>query len=64
MKANAAKLQSETRDRTYLAQRMAAIEAIAEGDRTVRDQAELKAFKDAKWEASHRYDYEDDWNED
>jgi hypothetical protein len=63
-KANAAKLESEQYDRQYEVRRFAQIRTIAEGDRTVAQQAELKAFDDANWAASRQYDYEDDWNND
>lgn len=63
-KNNAARLQREKYERETLRRRMAAIEAISEGDRTVSQQAELKAYKDAAWAESRRYDYEDDWDQD
>lgn len=63
-KINASRLLNEKQQRQYLVDRIKHIRETPEGDRTVRDQAELKAFDDAAWEASHSYDYEDDWNDD
>jgi hypothetical protein len=63
-KINAARLLDEKTQRGYLVERVARIRATPEGDRTVRDQAELKAYDDDRWEASRSYDYEDDWNHD
>jgi hypothetical protein len=69
-KANAARLLGEKNERAYLMQRIKSIRDMPEGERTVSAQAELKAFDDAEafddaaWEASHGYDYEDDWDDD
>lgn len=63
-KANYAKRETESRDRQWEVNRMEAIRQKAEGDRTVREQAELKAFDDATWAASREYDYQDDWEND
>lgn len=63
-KINAARLLGEKNQRQYLVDRIKTIRETPEGDRTVRDQAELKAFDDAAWEASRGYNYEDDWQDD
>lgn len=63
-KINASRLLSEKYERAAVVDRVKYIREIAEGDRTVNQQAELKAFDDQKWEASHNYDYEDDWQND
>ena len=63
-KANAARLLGESNARQYLTQRMDTVRAIPEGERTVNQQAELKAFDDQAYHASRPYDYEDDWQED
>ena len=60
-KINAQKLLSEKHNRKLLTNRIDRIRATEEGARTVRDQAELKAFDDEQWQASRGYDYEDDW---
>ena len=63
-KNNASRLLSEKYERDAVCDRVKRIRAIAEGDRTVKQQAELKAFDDALWAASRKYDYEDDWEDD
>lgn len=63
-KANAEKREAEKYDRAREVERMANIRGIAEGDRTVSQQAALKAHDDKAWAASREYDYEDDWNDD
>lgn len=63
-KANASRLQCESSDRQSLVAKMERIAGIAEGERTVDQQAQLKAFKDAAYVASHPYDYEDAWSDD
>lgn len=62
-KVNAAKLVSEKQNRAYLIRDIERIESIDEGERTVSEQAKLKAYSDQQWEASHHYDYDDDWPE-
>jgi len=42
---------------------MQAVEKIPEGERTVDQQAQLKAFKDEPYKGRRRYDYEDDWRD-
>lgn len=63
-KRNYAKRETEHYERQNEVSRMKFIRDTPEGDRTVSQQAQLKAFDDAKWETSHAYDYEDEWNED
>ena len=63
-KINGSRLLNEKQQRQYLVDRIKHIRETPECDRTVRDQAELKAFDDAAWEAGHSYDYEDDWQDD
>lgn len=63
MKNVAASLMQEKLDRRYLVNRMTRIGEKPEGERTVREQAELKAYNDAKWRESRGYDYEDDWRQ-
>lgn len=63
-KINASRLLNEKQQRQYLIDRIKRIRETPEGDRTVSEQAELKAFDDAAWEASRSYDYEDDWQDD
>lgn len=63
-KINANKLLTEKYERDQLVQRAKRIEAIEEGERTVNQQAELKAYKDEAWAGSRAYDYEDDWDDD
>lgn len=63
-KINAERLLSEKYERAALVDRVKRIRDTPEGDRTVKQQAELKAFDDAQWSASHNYDYEDDWGDD
>lgn len=63
-KANAQKLLSEKQQRQFLIQRMDQIRKKEEGARTVREQAELKAFEDEQYHASRGYDYEDEWQDD
>lgn len=63
-KANTYRLLSENQRRQYVVDKAKLIREKPERDRTARDQAELKAFDDAAWEASRPYDYEDDWNDD
>ena len=62
-KSNAEKLLGEKYSRDILVSRMKTIEDKAEGDRTVREQAELKAYRDEAYVASREYDYEDQWDE-
>lgn len=40
------------------------IRAKAEGERTIQEQAMLKAFDDKLWSERPRYDYQDDWDSD
>lgn len=54
----------ESTERRYLIERLDAIRDKAEGDRTIDEQAELKAYDDERWAESRAYDYEDDWNDD
>lgn len=63
-KVNAQKLLSKKQQREFLIRRMDVIRKKEEGSRTVREQAELKAFEDEQWHASRRYDYDDDWHDD
>lgn len=63
-KANANKLLLEKDERKYLAERVKRTRATPEGERTVNQQAELKAFDDEAYQASRAYDYEDDWQDD
>lgn len=63
-KINAARLLQEKYERDALVQNVKRYKEIPEGDRTVRMQAEIKAFDDAQWEASRGYDYEDHWDHD
>jgi len=62
-KANAEKEECELRDFDYKFRAAEHIRAIEDSDRTVEQKAQLKAFDDAKFEASRRYDYEDDWHD-
>lgn len=63
-KINAARLLYEKQERAAVIERVRRIREITEGDRTVNQQAELKAFDDDVWEASLGYDYEDNWEHD
>ncbi len=63
-KVNANKLSTEKSERAYLSREVERIRALEEGDRTVDQQAKLKAYDDLRWESSRRYDYEDDWDQD
>lgn len=63
-KSNAARLLAEKAERGYETDAMNKIRATPDTQRTVGDQAKLKAFDDAKWEASRAYDYEDQWEAD
>ena len=63
-KNNASRLLSEKYEREAVVDRVKRIREIPEGDRTVKQQAELKAFDDVSWEASRNYDYEDNWGDD
>jgi len=63
-KNNASRLLSEKYEREAVVDRVKRIREIPEGDRTVNQQAELKAFDDASWAASRNYDYEDNWGDD
>lgn len=63
-KANEVRLQREARERRWEEREIKNIEEIAEGERTPEQQAKLKAFKDANWEASKQFDYEDNWEHD
>jgi endonuclease YncB( thermonuclease family) len=63
-KANAQRLLSERNSRESLVRRMDWIRERPEGERSVNEQAELKAFDDAEYEASRPYNYEDDWEDD
>lgn len=49
--------------RDYETQEAKRIREMNEGDRTVREQATLKAFDDKQWQARREYDYEDQWEE-
>jgi len=62
-KENAVKILSDTYTREYLVKRMAHVESIPEGERTVDQQAQLKAFKDEPYKNRPYYDYEDDWHD-
>lgn len=63
-KNNASRLLSEKYEREAVVDRVKRIRDIPERDRNVDQQAELKAFDDASWAASHNYDYDDDWEDD
>jgi hypothetical protein len=63
-KANAQKLISEKQSRGYLEQEVKHIREIEENRRTIEQQATLKAYDDKQWQASRRYDYDDDWEDD
>lgn len=63
-KANAQKLLGEKEQRRYLKERVERTRATPEGERTISQQAELKAFDDEAYQASRAYDYEDDWQDD
>ena len=60
-KINAIKLLRDKQQRQFLVMKIDGIRAKEEGSRTVREQADLKAFEDEQWQASRGYDYEDDW---
>lgn len=62
-KLNAQRCLEHQLDRANLVRRMGEIRLIPEQERTVRQQAELKAFDDAAYQAYRNYDYEDDWSE-
>lgn len=47
----------------YMRQNAEEIERLGEMDRTPRQQAELKAWKDLQFRANREYDYQDDWDE-
>lgn len=63
-KRNAGRVLSEELSRKRLVDRMEWIRGRPDTERTVSEQAELKAFDDSEYHASHRYDYEDDWQDD
>jgi len=63
-KANASRLLSEKYERAAVVARVMRIREISAGDRTVNQQAELKAFDDEKWSESRAYGYEDEWSDD
>jgi hypothetical protein len=63
MKSEAEKCLSDKFSRDLLVAKMKRIEETPEGERTVRDQAELKAYKDEPWKARDRYDYDDQWDD-
>ena|ERR1035437_3210422 len=62
-KANAERNLSDQTTREYLVRRMAGVEKIPEGERTVNQQSELKAFKDEPYKERPYYDYQDDWHD-
>lgn len=62
-KINAARLMDEKQNRQYLEEQIKNIRNTPEGERTVNEQAKLKAFDDKTWEASRGYDYEDEWQD-
>ena len=63
-KVNAQRLLNEKCQRNFIDSQMKCIEGTPEVDRTVNEQATLKAYKDVLWEANRAYDYEDDWEDD
>lgn len=63
-KISAEKLLQEKSQRSYLIHEIHQIRKKEVGDRTVREQAQLKAFEDEQWQATRGYDYEDDWRQD
>lgn len=63
-KNNASRLLSEKYERDAVVDRAKRIRGIPEGDRTVNQQAELKAFDDQKWAENRIYNYDDDWQDD
>lgn len=62
-KADAQKQMYHERDRADLVRRMEFIRSRPEQERTIEEQAQLKAFDDANYQARRAYDYEDDWDE-
>lgn len=61
-KIHANRVMSAAQTRHAESRRMDHIREKPEGDRTPNEQATLKAFDDAIYEASRGYDYEDDWD--
>jgi hypothetical protein len=47
-----------------LRERVDEIEEIPESEWTPEQKATIKAYADARWQASRYYDYEDDWDDD
>lgn len=62
-KLNAEKILKDVQNRQYLIDRVQRTEAMPEGERTVSQQAELKAYKDGEYSKRRQYDYQDDWDE-
>lgn len=63
-KVNAQRLESEGYMHEQERQNIERIRTIAEPERTVKQQAALKAWDDAYWASSREYDYQDDWDND
>ncbi len=63
-KRNAERVNHEEYTREKLVRRMSFIRGQPETQRTIEEQAELKAFDDAAYAARRSYDYEDDWQDD
>jgi hypothetical protein len=55
---------SERRERIWEGERVKSLEEKPELERTPDEQARIKAYRDAVWEESRAYDYEDDWHDD
>jgi hypothetical protein len=62
-KRNAELRQTDEYARSRNVEYAAGIRLIPEPERTVRQQAELKAFDDRAYVARRQYDYEDEWEE-
>jgi hypothetical protein len=63
-KRNAERVLSEELSRKRLVDRIEWIRGRPDIERTVAEQAELKAFDDSEYHASQHYDYDDDWQDD
>lgn len=55
---------NDARQKVYAKQDADRIRRKPEGERTVDEVAELKAFDDKVWEDNRAYNYEDDWSQD
>lgn len=62
-KQNAARIEGERQQRLYKKFEIERYRLIPEGERTPEQQAAIKLYDDTQYQAWHRYDYQDDWEE-